>query len=350
MKILYAVQGTGNGHLSRAKAFMPAFEKHVRVDLLVSGMHSEIDPGHRIRYRFNGLGFKFGKQGGIDLFSTWYHGDILRFFREAESLDLAEYDMVINDFEPVSARAAKRAGVPCIGLSNQCVLLDPKIPKPDDVQPGHLTKAVFNHYAPVDVSYGFHYTDMNRFITTPPVRSEVRELTPEEGTHYLVYLPFYSDEKIVKALNTFPEQRWVVFSKHGGKRRFCGNVEVIPVNDDSFLDCLATCKGVFCSAGFGITTEALYLGKKLLVMPMKKQFEQACNAYSLAAFGVPSVKSLKREHREGIAEWLASQHTVQVHYPDNAERIAERILTDFAEQNAFFRAASHLEPQSVKST
>lgn len=349
MKILYAVQGTGNGHLSRAKAFVPAFEKFVRVDLLVSGMHSEIDPGHRIRYRFNGLGFKFGKQGGIDLFSTWYHGDILRFFREADSLDMSEYDMVVNDFEPVSARAAKRAGVPCIGLSNQCVLLDSKIPKPENVQPGHVTKAVFKHYAPVDVAYGFHYTDLNRFITTPPVREEVRKLKPEEGSHYLVYLPFYSDEKIVKALNAFPRHRWVVFSKHGGKRRFCGNVELIPVNDGTFLDCLATCKGVFCSAGFGITTEALFLGKKLLVMPMKKQFEQACNAYSLAAFGVNSVKSLKPEFRGEIAQWLQSRHTVQVHYPDRTECIAERILTDFAEQNAFFRAASDVDNKSVKT-
>ena len=36
MKVLYAIQGTGNGHLSRAKDVIPALLKRVQVDILIS--------------------------------------------------------------------------------------------------------------------------------------------------------------------------------------------------------------------------------------------------------------------------------------------------------------------------
>ena len=339
MKVLYAIQGTGNGHIARAAEIIPAFKKWVETDVLVSGTHSELDLGHRIRYRLNGLGFRFGKHGGIDVFNTWLHGDIPRFFREIDDLDLGQYDLVVNDFEPVSARAALNLGVPCVGLSNQCTLLDSRIPKPAGSHAGRVTEAILTHYAPVDVAYGFHYHAVDRFITTPVIRREIRNARVSSGSHYLVYLPFYSDEKIIAALKRFPQKRWVVFSKHGGQHRFSGNVEIVPVNQGSFTDCLASCEGVFCSAGFGITTEALFLGKKLLVMPMRRQFEQICNVHSLAAFGVPSVNSLKKEYHSDIAQWLAQNHEVQVHYPDNAQQIADRILADFAEQNEFLHEA-----------
>ena len=40
MKILYAIQGTGNGHLSRAIDVIPDLKKIVKVDVFVSGQSS----------------------------------------------------------------------------------------------------------------------------------------------------------------------------------------------------------------------------------------------------------------------------------------------------------------------
>ena len=37
MKILYAIQGTGNGHLSRAVDIVPELKKFGNLDLFVSG-------------------------------------------------------------------------------------------------------------------------------------------------------------------------------------------------------------------------------------------------------------------------------------------------------------------------
>jgi hypothetical protein len=41
------------------------------------------------------------------------------------------------------------------------------------------------------------------------------------------------------------------------------------------------------SAGFEGPSEALYLKKKLLVIPISGQYEQACNAAALQKMGVP---------------------------------------------------------------
>jgi predicted glycosyltransferase len=67
MKILYAVQGTGNGHLARATEIVPLLRKFGKTDVLVSGRSGELELPFPVKYRFYGLSFFFGKKGGIDL-------------------------------------------------------------------------------------------------------------------------------------------------------------------------------------------------------------------------------------------------------------------------------------------
>lgn len=334
MKILYGIQGTGNGHLSRAREILPALKNRVQVDVLVSGMHSEISLDHHIRYRAKGLGFKFGKRGGVDLLNTWWHGDVPRFFREISDIDLSSYDMVINDFEPVSAWAARRQHVPCIGLSNQCSMLHPGVVDKDAKRTKVITTKLLGKYAPIDVPYGFHYLPQEPFVFTPIIRKEIRRLVTSDEGHYLVYLPAYSDQKIIAALKCFPAVRWVVFSKHSRHRYFDTNVEVRPAHSGGFVSVLAACRGLLTGAGFGITSEALYLGKKLMVVPMKHQFEQWTNARSLARFGVPHIKTLKRKWHGEVEQWIDQNHTVQLQYPDNAQAVVDKVLSDFASHGA----------------
>ena len=41
------------------------------------------------------------------------------FIQDVNALDLSRYDMVITDFEPVSAWAARMQNKPCIGIGHQ---------------------------------------------------------------------------------------------------------------------------------------------------------------------------------------------------------------------------------------
>ena len=72
MKILYAIQGTGNGHLSRARDIIPVLQQKGELDILVSGIQADVDLPYPVKYRFKGLSFIFGKNGGIDLNATYH--------------------------------------------------------------------------------------------------------------------------------------------------------------------------------------------------------------------------------------------------------------------------------------
>src|SRR6266850_1846857 len=71
MNILYAIQGTGNGHLSRAVDIIPELRKYGKLDLFVSGAQAEITLPYPVKYKSKGLSFYFGKTGGINFLKTF---------------------------------------------------------------------------------------------------------------------------------------------------------------------------------------------------------------------------------------------------------------------------------------
>jgi len=54
MKILYAIQGTGNGHISRAKDVIPILKQKGEVDILISGNQAEVKLPYKIDYKLHG--------------------------------------------------------------------------------------------------------------------------------------------------------------------------------------------------------------------------------------------------------------------------------------------------------
>ncbi len=71
MKILYAIQGTGNGHISRARDIIPILARKGELDILISGTEADVELPFSVKYKFKGLSFVFGKKGGVDLMATY---------------------------------------------------------------------------------------------------------------------------------------------------------------------------------------------------------------------------------------------------------------------------------------
>lgn len=151
-------------------------------------------------------------------------------------------------------------------------------------------------YAPCNYQYGFHFKALDQQVFTPIIRKELREAKVTNEGHYTVYLPAYDNERILKHLSVFKDVNWQVFSKHTTKKIKKKNITIYPIENKLFLKSLLSCEGVFCNAGFGTTSEALFLNKKLLVIPMKKQYEQYCNAAMLKSMGVPIMKKMNAEY------------------------------------------------------
>ena len=155
MRILYGVQGTGNGHISRATSLIPELRKIAQVDVLLSGNApgrnlSSIQPDIVLK----GYGFVFGKNGGIDWKATFSSFSFRQLFREIRQLDLSPYDLVINDFEPISAWAGKFQNKEVIGLSHQVSLLSKSVPGQDHMN--WYKRLFLKYYAPYTKNYGSH--------------------------------------------------------------------------------------------------------------------------------------------------------------------------------------------------
>ncbi|MDQ6843037.1 MAG: glycosyl transferase [Bacteroidota bacterium] len=346
MKILYAIQGTGNGHISRARDIIPILQKKGTLDILVSGTQADVDVGYPVKYKLKGMSFIFGKKGGVDLFQTYKQAKLKRFYKEIHELPVEEYDLIINDFEPVSAWACKIKHKECIGLSHQAAVLNKKSPCPVDSD--IVGKTILKEYAPVNFKYGFHFKAYDKNIFTPVIRSDIRNASVKKLNHYTVYLPAYEDERIIKVLKEIKHIEWQVFSKHSGKSYKEKNVYINQINNRNFVESLITSTGVLCGAGFETPAEALFLQKKLMVIPMKGQYEQQCNAAALKEMGVPVLKKLKPSNLDVIKDWVDLLQIIPVDFPDITEQIIDTIFEKHLSINQKLSPVSIASPYTGK--
>lgn len=330
MKILYAIQGTGNGHVTRAREIVPILKKDHEVDILISGIQADVELPFEINYRFHGLSFIFGKKGNVDIPETYKKSRLKLLMKDIRSLPVNQYDLVISDFEPVSSWACYFSGKACISVSHQAAVINKKSPKSAKIDP--LGKAILRSYAPAISQYGFHFREYDSNIFTPVIRREVRLKKPVNKGHYTVYLPSYDDDRIVKVLAMIPDVKWQVFSKHNKEPFQKDNIRIRPIDNDAFIESMVTSEGILCGAGFETPAEALFLKKKLMVIPMKGQYEQQCNAAALKNLGVPVIKSLKKKHLRKIMEWVTDGKIIPVNYPDKTAEILADIIEKESER------------------
>jgi uncharacterized protein (TIGR00661 family) len=119
---------------------------------------------------------------------------------------------------------------------------------------------------------------------------------------------------------------WDVFSKHNHRPFKTKNVSVQPIHNERFIKSMANSEGILCGAGFETPAEALYMKKKLLVLPMKNQYEQQLNAAALSDMGVPVIKNLDDRFNMVINSWINSNRTIEVEYPDMTQIIIDQII------------------------
>lgn len=343
MKILYALQGTGNGHLSRAKEIIPTLQRYGQVDILISGTQVDLTLPYEVKYRLKGMSFIFGKKGGVECWKTFKNANLSRFINEARTLPVKHYDLVLNDFEPVSSWACRLRGVPMIALSHQSAVLHSSAPKP--VKYDYFGKAILKYYAPATVHFGFHFEKYAADIFTPIIRKEIRDLSPSKDGHYTVYLPAYGDDQIYRRLSRLADIEWEVYSKNTKRGYRRGNIYFSPIHGQQFINSMAASEGVLCGAGFETPAEALFLRKKLIVIPMKTQYEQACNAAALQNMGVPVLKHLNELRLSKIESWLNAKKGLEVNYLDETDKIVQQILNLHSSRSQNLEIISPLDLQ-----
>ncbi|OCA69785.1 glycosyl transferase [Chryseobacterium artocarpi] len=315
MKILYAFQGTGNGHVARAQEIIPILKKYASVDTLISGHQSQLKADFDINFQYRGISLLYNKTGGLSYRKTFTENGFIEAAKTIKNLELSQYDLIINDYEPLTGWASRLKKLPMIELSHQASMSFTETPKPQ--KKDFLGELILKYYVPSERKIGFHFENYHPQIKKPVIRRKIRNLNPYKKGYYLVYLPSFADENIIKILRKIPVE-WKVFSKYSKVQVKLKNIEVFPIDETQYLKYFEGCEGILCNAGFESPAEALFLGKKLFVIPIHNQYEQECNACALDKMGIPNSKVLNLQE---IMEWVASDHHLDVDYPDDIENI-----------------------------
>ena len=323
MKILYAFQGTGNGHIARAQEIVPLLKKHASVDTLISGHQSQLKADFDVNFQHKGVSLLYNKKGGLSYRKTLTGNRFLEATKVIKEIELSGYDLIINDYEPLTGWACKLNKHPMIELSHQASMLFKETPKPE--KKDFFGELVLKYYVPSSKRIGFHFDNYHPQIKKPVIRKKIRNLCPEKKGFYIVYLPSFADENIIKILKQIHVD-WKIFSKYSKIQYKDFNVEIFPIDEVQYLKSFEGCEGILCSAGFETPAEALFMDKKLFVIPIHNQYEQECNACALDKMGIPNSKVLNLEE---IQKWVASGNHLKVNYPDNIEEILVNDVLNF---------------------
>lgn len=315
LRILYGVQTTGHGHLVRSTPLIQGLRARGHtVEVLLSGPPPAAHWLERIappRDTRPGLTFAT-RRGRIAYLATVGESRPLRFLKDTLTLDTRPYDLVVSDYEPITAWGARRQGVAAVGIGHLYAFAWPSVPR----APGNpLTHAVMDWFAPVAKPVGAHWSPFGAPLVPPFVAPEARAVqrTLVEEDLCLVYPGFESLPEVVALLRRFGSTRFRIYARVAEPCKE-GNVEVRPVSREHFLADLARCRGVIANAGFTLASECLHLGIALLVKPVHGQLEQESNAVALDQLGLAATS--RNLDAADVAAWLMQPPPAPQNYPD----------------------------------
>jgi uncharacterized protein (TIGR00661 family) len=293
VRILYGVTGCGLGHTMRARAL----SQHLR------------SRGHEVKLAASSRAVGILRQHGLDVVAIdgmtmrFEAGEVRRgrtlvdllrsaphaIARNAEvaARDVLGFDpdAVVTDFDSFAHTMARILDRPVISLDHQHVV--DRFRHPDPVRrrlSGYgLARTLVTAKIPGCDRYivtSFFFPRARRgWITSlvgPVMRPEIERATPTRGDHVLVYQTTSGDPRLVPALRAVAGQRFVVYGL--GREERHGNVELRAFDEGRFVAELASSRAVIANGGFTTLSEAIYLGKPVLSVPVKRQTEQELNA------------------------------------------------------------------------
>ncbi len=339
MRIVYGIQSTGKGHLSRFLGLKPIFDRDGHELLVIASGYEDppqyfLDAVQDCRYvRLRGISYVGDESGGISKRGTArafirHLPELLASFARAQAL-ISEFapDVIVNDFDPITSSAFVAPGIVKVGLSHQNILRCKGMYHP----PGMLMEKLFSKCVVsiftdgLDYKLGCHFYPANERCLPPIIRPAILNAHPRNLGHIVVYhtLPGMLLE-IERYAADQRDRQFIVFGYEG--REDTANIH-FESDPSRFARDLASADAYVGTAGFQSISEAFFLGKKIAAQPTEGQYEQIWNAAQLEHYG------MGRWHRGSLEEALDQQFNHELHrrlYPwfrDGARTCYERLMS-----------------------
>ncbi|ACY47351.1 glycosyltransferase family protein [Rhodothermus marinus] len=348
-RIVYALSGQGRGHASRVLAVARALRAR----------------GHELRFCCGGTARAVLEACGetvwpVPSLCQVLHGNRMRLLATLRAnlpvmrrlrplLDeltekLADFrpHLVITDFEALTPRAAARLGLPVLSFNHQQVVTETRYRLPlrywKDALLAHLAIQLIVPRRPLHVLLtSFYFPPLRhpeRVTLIPPIiRDEVQALMPTTGSHVLVY--FNQPEGVdhlPEVLARLPASFVLYNVPRPPDAEKYTNLTFKAPSIEGFLEDLARCRAVLCTAGFTLMSEALYLGKPLLVVPNRGIFEQTLNALFLEREGLGMAVFDRELRSEDVRRFLEACPHYEKRLQSHSLRCGNEMALNFIER------------------
>ncbi len=312
-KIVFGVCGIGRGHTYRQFPIISHFSKKAKIVIFAFGES----------YSFYSKVFKNKDNIKIyPVFVPWLHGSLLGIDYKKTANDsfnkninyisknflamdnafsfLGKPDLVITDYEPVSAQFAYSLDVKIVTIDQQSKYFYkdyPDIKNALSIEEERSRLGMFFPKADKRIACSFFIPpskitiskNFNVETISPVIRDDIiflKKNCKSKKDNVLIYLSPYSEftqkaRDVLGVLSSFKNYSFHLFvaisSDFFREKHIPVNVKINKYEDKNFLKSLNIAGSVICTAGHTFISEALYLSKPIYAVPLKT-YEQNYNA------------------------------------------------------------------------
>jgi uncharacterized protein (TIGR00661 family) len=309
-RIVYGVMGDARGHVTRALTVAGELPQHEFLFVGGGRVHDLEARGYRVvdvpmastLYRNNRVNLPATVINAAKVFG----GGRKVVNRLAQVIAEFNPHLILTDYEYFTPLAARKLRFACVSIDHQHILTHCGYEIPSEQR---LSQLMTNLSIRALYSNASHFIVVSFYklppkisasteVLPPIIRAEVRSLRPVDGEHVLVYQTSPTYVRLFPLLEQTPN-RYLIYGF--GERPPQSNLVFRPYSNEGFLADLASCRYVVTNGGHNVVSEALFLGKPVLSLPIVNAFEQFLNAYFLARLGygdystapVPSLEFLR---------------------------------------------------------
>jgi len=296
-RIIYSVCGEGMGHAIRSSVVIDhLLNKGNKVIVFASDrafdyLSNKFDNVYYI-HGFNTV-YKENSAKYMDTFLVGMRNlprDFVENFRLLYNIARAfKPNVIVSDFEAYSSFLSKIMRIPLISLDNINIITQAEIEVPDEYRiekiaaKSVIRSFIVNPKEYMITTYFYPPVKQKNVSLFPPIlREEILNLKPLNGDKILVYQTSDSHHKIIEYLKNIDES-FIVYGFDNEKTD--DNIQFRKFSEEGFFKDLESAKAIISNGGFTLLSEAIYLGKPVLSIPVKKQFEQIVNAIYLDKLG-----------------------------------------------------------------
>ena len=298
MRIVYGIQSTGKGHLSRFLGLKSFFTRHGHELLVIATGYEDppqyfLDAVSDCRYaRFRGISYVGDGLGGVSRSRTAeafvrYLPELLASYEQARAL-IGGFgpDLVVSDFDPIAASSLVAPGFTRVGLCHQNALEIPGMYHPPGMELEKFLACTVVKLFTADLHHKLacHFYPENENCLPPIIRPAIRDAVPQNLGHIVIYHTLPGMLAEIEQYASNHRDRRIILYGYGGQ----DDRDNLHFESDSarFAADLASADAYVGTAGFQSISEAFYLGKKIAVRPVGGQYEQLWNAAQLEHHGM----------------------------------------------------------------